>query len=82
MNIASHIPAFRRGKVYESVDKFVESPLIRRLNLAAIPTTKISWDQPHEGNLFDHLYARRAFQRHRVSDLALPEFGPNQSVQR
>jgi uncharacterized protein (DUF952 family) len=23
---------------------------------------KISWDQPHEGNLFDHLYARRAFQ--------------------
>jgi uncharacterized protein (DUF952 family) len=23
---------------------------------------KISWDQPHEGNLFDHLYSRRAFQ--------------------
>ena len=25
----------------------------------------IQWDQPHEGNLFDHLYARRAFQRAR-----------------
>jgi hypothetical protein len=24
---------------------------------------RISWDQPHEGNLFEHLYARRAFQR-------------------
>jgi hypothetical protein len=24
---------------------------------------KIAWDQPHEGNLFEHLYARRAFQR-------------------
>ena len=63
MNIASHIPAFRRGKVYESVDKFLESPLIRRLNLAAIPTRKISWDQPHEGNLFEFLYRRRALGR-------------------
>ena len=63
MNIASHIPAFRRGKVYESVDKFLESPLIRRLNLAAIHTTKISWDQPHEGNLFEFLYRRRALGR-------------------
>jgi len=24
---------------------------------------QILWDQPHQGNLFDHLYARRAFQR-------------------
>ena len=23
----------------------------------------ISWDQPHEGNLFEHLYARRSFQQ-------------------
>ena len=27
------------------------------------PDDQISWDQPHEGNLFEHLYARRAFQR-------------------
>lgn len=38
------------------------SPNVGRLNLGAIPTWQISWDQPHEGNLFDHLYARRAFQ--------------------
>ena len=29
---------------------------------APIPTNQISWDQPHEGNLFEHLYARRSFQ--------------------
>ena len=38
------------------------SPHVGRLNFGAIPTNHISWDQPHEGNLFDHLYARRAFQ--------------------
>lgn len=35
---------------------------IDRLNLGPIPTCRISWDQPHEGNLFEHLYRRRAFQ--------------------
>src|SRR5208282_6452343 len=30
----------------------LESPLIDRLNLGPIRTTQISWDQPHEGNLF------------------------------
>ena len=35
---------------------------IGRLNLGPIQTNRIVWDQPHEGNLFDHLYARRAFQ--------------------
>ncbi|MEM9553110.1 MAG: aldehyde dehydrogenase family protein [Acidobacteriota bacterium] len=35
---------------------------IDRLNLGPMPTYKISWDQPHEGNLFDHLYHQRAFQ--------------------
>jgi len=29
----------------------------------AVPTNQVSWDQPHEGNLFEHLYARRAFQK-------------------
>ena len=29
---------------------------------ARSPTNQISWDQPHEGNLFEHLYARRSFQ--------------------
>jgi hypothetical protein len=35
---------------------------VDRLNLGPIPTVKISWDQPHEGNLFEHLYRQRAFQ--------------------
>jgi hypothetical protein len=43
--------------------RFVSSSNVDRLNLGGIPTTQISWDQPHEGNLFEHLYARRAFQR-------------------
>jgi acyl-CoA reductase-like NAD-dependent aldehyde dehydrogenase len=45
------------------IDRLLASPLVGRLNLGAIPTNRIQWDQPHEGNLFDHLYARRAFQR-------------------
>jgi hypothetical protein len=32
------------------------------LNIGPVQTNVIQWDQPHEGNLFDHLYARRAFQ--------------------
>ena len=44
-------------------ERFVASPLVDRLNLGPIPTTQIGWDQPHEGNLFDHLYARRSIQR-------------------
>ncbi|HKW97631.1 MAG TPA: aldehyde dehydrogenase family protein [Bryobacteraceae bacterium] len=45
------------------IDRLLRSPLVGRLNLGMIATNHIQWDQPHEGNLFDHLYARRAFQR-------------------
>ena len=44
------------------IGRLLSSPHVGRLNLGGIPTCKISWEQPHEGNLFDHLYARRAFQ--------------------
>ena len=40
----------------------MNSPNVDRLNLGPIPTVKISWDQPHEGNLFELLYRQRAFQ--------------------
>jgi acyl-CoA reductase-like NAD-dependent aldehyde dehydrogenase len=43
--------------------RLLASPLIQRLNLGALPTMRIAWDQPHEGNLFEHLYLRRAIQR-------------------
>jgi acyl-CoA reductase-like NAD-dependent aldehyde dehydrogenase len=44
------------------VERLLASPLVDRLNVGAIATNRISWDQPHEGNLFEHLYARRSFQ--------------------
>ncbi|MEO5739666.1 MAG: aldehyde dehydrogenase family protein [Vicinamibacterales bacterium] len=44
------------------ITRLVQSDLIGRLNLGPLRTNRIAWDQPHEGNLFDHLYARRAFQ--------------------
>ena len=45
------------------INRLVNSPHVDRLNVGAVPTSVVSWDQPHEGNLFEHLYARRAFQR-------------------
>jgi len=36
---------------------------IGRLNLGPVPTVLLQWDQPHEGNIFTHLYQQRAFQR-------------------
>ena len=49
------------------VDALLQSPLVERLNLGPIPTNQIAWDQPHEGNLFDLLYARRSFQSSALS---------------
>ena len=46
------------------------SPNVDRLNLGPIPTTQISWDQPHEGNLFEHLYRQRALQMAGEYDVA------------
>jgi hypothetical protein len=42
--------------------RMLASPLLHRLNLGPMPTFQVSWDQPHEGNLFEHLYVRRALQ--------------------
>ena len=33
---------------------------IDRLHLGPVPTTQLEWDQPHEGNLFNWLWRRRA----------------------
>jgi hypothetical protein len=35
---------------------------IDRLNLGPVPTTRLNWLQPHEGNLFEFLYRNRALQ--------------------
>jgi acyl-CoA reductase-like NAD-dependent aldehyde dehydrogenase len=40
----------------------VDCTHIDRLNLGPIPTTKLDWLQPHEGNIIDFLYRSRALQ--------------------
>lgn len=46
--------AFRR--------RLIDCTLIDRLNLGPIPTVRIDWLQPHEGNLFGFLFRERALQ--------------------
>ena len=46
----------------KTIDRLLSSDLVGRLNIGPIQTNRIVWDQPHEGNLFEHLYGRRAFQ--------------------
>jgi len=38
-------------------------PEIERLNLGPISTMHVSWDQPHEGNMFEFLWKRRSLER-------------------
>lgn len=45
------------------IEHLIDSPHISRLNVGPLPTTRVQWDQPHEGNLFEFLYRRRAIQR-------------------
>jgi acyl-CoA reductase-like NAD-dependent aldehyde dehydrogenase len=49
----------------------LDCPHVERLNLGPIPTNRLTWDQPHEGNLFTHLYRQRAFQQSRVAIAAV-----------
>lgn len=48
-------------KDMEWINKLFDCPEIERLNIGNIPTNRISWNQPHEGNLFEFLYTRRSF---------------------
>jgi hypothetical protein len=45
------------------IEQLMESPHIDRLNIGPLSTMQVSWDQPHEGNLFEFLYKRRGIQR-------------------
>jgi acyl-CoA reductase-like NAD-dependent aldehyde dehydrogenase len=45
------------------IQSLMASPHVDRLNIGPIPTPHIAWNQPHEGNLFEHLYRQRAFQQ-------------------
>jgi hypothetical protein len=55
------VTALTRDPAFQ--EQLLESGSIDRLNLGPIPTMRISWDQPHEGNMFEFLYKRRAIGR-------------------
>ncbi len=42
--------------------QLIDATQIDRLNIGPIPTLKLDWLQPHEGNIVDFLYRARAFQ--------------------
>ena len=42
--------------------KMLDATNIDRLNFGKVPTTKLNWLQPHEGNIIDFLFRARAFQ--------------------
>jgi acyl-CoA reductase-like NAD-dependent aldehyde dehydrogenase len=42
--------------------QLIDAPHIDRLNLGPIPTIKLDWLQPHEGNIVDFLFRARALQ--------------------
>ena len=42
--------------------RLLDTVEIDRLNFGAVPTSRLNWLQPHEGNIVDFLYRPRAFQ--------------------
>ncbi len=44
------------------ISQLVDATNIDRLNIGPIPTTKLNWLQPHEGNLIEFLFCNRALQ--------------------
>jgi acyl-CoA reductase-like NAD-dependent aldehyde dehydrogenase len=44
------------------IAELLEARHVDRLNIGPLATSTVAWDQPHEGNLFEHLYHRRAYQ--------------------
>ncbi len=44
------------------VDQLSAATNIDRLNIGPIPTNRLNWLQPHEGNLIDFLFRSRAYQ--------------------
>jgi acyl-CoA reductase-like NAD-dependent aldehyde dehydrogenase len=45
------------------IPELMAYPHIERLNIGPVSTMKISWDQPHEGNMFEFLWQRRSIER-------------------
>ena len=54
------VSAFTRNREWSA--DLMTSTNIERLNLGPYSTMRVQWEQPHEGNLFEFLYRRRALQ--------------------
>ncbi len=52
--------AITSNKAWER--QLIDATNIDRLNIGPIPTIKLDWLQPHEGNIVDFLFRARAFQ--------------------
>lgn len=44
------------------IEALTDATTIDRLNIGPIPTNRLNWLQPHEGNLIDFLFRSRAYQ--------------------
>jgi acyl-CoA reductase-like NAD-dependent aldehyde dehydrogenase len=44
------------------IDQLLSATNIDRLNVGPVPTNRLNWLQPHEGNIIDFLYRSRAYQ--------------------
>ena len=49
-------------KNQEMIRQLSDSTHIDRLNIGGIPTNRLNWLQPHEGNIIDFLFKSRAYQ--------------------
>lgn len=55
------VTAITRDRAW--VAEMLASPHVDRLNVGPVKTSHVEWDQPHEGNLFEFLFQRRALQQ-------------------
>jgi hypothetical protein len=42
--------------------RLLDAVHVDRLNFGPVPTTRLNWLQPHEGNIVEFLFRARAFQ--------------------
>ena len=59
------VPSLAQAHTHKSVMgtvKSIDATHIDRLNIGPIPTIKLDWLQPHEGNIVEFLFRARAYQ--------------------
>ncbi len=49
--------------------QLLDAVQIDRLNIGPVPTTRLNWLQPHEGNIVEFLFRARAFQAAPLEDV-------------